>query len=280
MGSEKPATIELNRDGEAVTLSWGPHSNTGYRISIVDSFERDQQWYILYTLDFPEDNEAGVLDTVSHPQAFTTVPEEYSVINLVEESDDRYYQHLPTVTVEPDHSFELSFEEPLLEDAISNDLLYVLDEEHELVQNFIFIYTPTEVHIRPPTDSYKDGQLYHLYIDAGIENTSGEHLTKGYKQSFYVQEDDDSANEWLPPNMLETQALQFEGERSSVEDDREGDNMFSIHLSESEDGSYIILQSDEDELEEVMLPPVTTPSSFLPLHPFLPYPHQYGLTQM
>ncbi|MBM7634919.1 hypothetical protein [Geomicrobium sediminis] len=274
---DAPPTIQLNRDGEYVELVWGPHPNTGYRIEIVDSYEQDGEWQIIYSLTTPERNEPGLLETTAFPKTTTMVPSEYQDIQLIEERDSSFYHHFPLLTVSETHSFELQFSEPFDEETISNESLFVTDHEGNVIHNFIFIYTPTQIQVRPPSDGYDHGGLYYLYVNDSIENQSDQSLSKSYKQPFYIDEDVEQRD--MPPSTwLEYQEMEFDGEQP-IEAEDDSDHLFSIHLSENEDGSYIILHNDEQSSSESLLPPVSIPSSFLPLHPTLPFPHQYGLTK-
>ncbi|SDI83504.1 hypothetical protein [Natribacillus halophilus] len=287
MDSDTPPAVEMDREGDEVTLDWGPHPNTGYQLSIVDSYEGDNGWNIVYELSYPpEDDQSGILHTQVHPRATTTVPEEVQNVNLFEQNNGDTFAQLPNTAIDERHSWTLEFDEELAGDDISNDLIYVMDENNERQENVILISSPSQITVFPPPDGYDTGELYRLYIDPSLENEMGQSLEQGYKQSFYISEDTDY-HEWQPPNMIESQTFSFESPSQEDGDDNEaditeGERIYSIFpmALEGEGGeAYVIRHLEPDHEEEVVIPPVTTPSFFLPVHPFLPYPHHYGFNQ-
>ncbi|QQK79479.1 hypothetical protein HUG20_06060 [Salicibibacter cibi] len=280
---DHPPAVEMEREGDQVTLDWGPHPNTGYQISIVDSYEGDHGWNIDYSLSYPpQDDQDGILHTETHPQAKTTVPEDVQNVRLHEEKNGITYEQLPTTDVHDRYSWTLEFDEDVSEEDVSNDLIYVVDEENERQDNVILISSPTQIQVLPPTDGYETGGLYHLYIDPSLESQSGSTLEQGYKQSFYINGDH---HEWQPPNQVENHTFTFdsgeedEGEEEASESERIY-SVFPVDIEDERDEAYVIRQLDPYNEEEVVIPPVTTPSFFLPVHPLLPYPHQYGVYEL
>ncbi|QDI92765.1 hypothetical protein EPH95_17645 [Salicibibacter halophilus] len=263
----------------------GPHPNTGYQISIVDSYEGDHGWNIVYSLSYPsQDDQDGILHTKTHPQAKTTVPEDVQNVQLFEERNGETYEQLPTTDVHDRYTWTLEFDEDVSDEDVSNDLIYVVDDENEKQDNVILISSPSQIQVLPPTDGYETGGLYHLYIDPSLESQSGSTMERGYKQSFYINADH---HEWQPPNLVENHTFRFDsGEEDEDEDDEEPTeseriySVFPVDIEGERDEAYVIRQLDPYNEEEVVIPPVTTPSFFLPVHPLLPYPHQYGVYEL
>ncbi|MBB6449582.1 hypothetical protein HNR44_001531 [Geomicrobium halophilum] len=282
--NDMPPSVEMERDGDELTLSWGPHPNTGYQISILDSYEGEDGWNVVYSLSYPpEGNQEGILHTETHPQAKTTVPKEVQDIHLYEEKNGQTYEQLPTTTVHDRYTWTLDFDQDLSEDMVSNDLIYLTDKNNEKLENVILISSPSQIKILPPTEDYEPGEVYHLYIDPMLENTDGDSLEQGYKQTFYIDDDGYSNQDWQPPNPIENHTFTFDAEAED-EDERnsmDSERIYSIFPIENEDGNvYVIRHTDPENEEEVAIPPVTAPSSFFPLHPLLPYPHQYAINEM
>lgn len=210
--SDLSPTVEMERKRDELTLNWGPHPNTGYQLSINDSYEDDNGWNVVYSLSYPTaDDQQGILHTRTHPQATATVPEDVENVNLIEEKNGKTFEQLSATDIHESDTWNLDFDQDLRDDPISiSDYIYVLDENNDEQDIIILVSSPSQIIVLPPAEGYEYGELYQLYIAPSLENDNGDSLEQGYKQPFYIGSETDRL-EWQPPNPIEDLTLNFDG---------------------------------------------------------------------
>ncbi|WP_188206720.1 glucosaminidase domain-containing protein [Alkalibacillus aidingensis] len=89
--------------------------------------------------------------------------------------------------VTEDKVWVVTFDQPLLEDSVDQDSVYVLDEEtgEEHPVKIELMDEDTVVSVTPE-EPYERGQTYELYISTDVQNQNEVPLEEGVKKSFYI----------------------------------------------------------------------------------------------
>lgn len=264
-----PPGLSYSLNDEELTMAWGEKNSTGYRINIEQTNISENTLQIYYSLRYPDPEEFNIEHSVypTDTAPLDSQADEIENVEMYEVKNSSTFKDVDTpVKIARDEIWTLTLNQAVNPDSLTEENIYITDENDEKLNSVLVLTTDQEVKIIPSAEEMERGSIYTLYVEQELESSASNSLLGGYKQSFYI--DNGETISWrrdAPVTMqpiIANQVLELSFQGTSAEETSEMDeeiDVFPIEIDEN--NQPFMIRRIEESTSFYPPPALETPAS-------------------